>query len=68
MSYRDICFCRFYEDCKKGETCHRALTKDVLNLAELYGLRIWQFEDKPDCFEQVNGFLDDDEDSHRNIQ
>ena len=34
MTYMDMKFCTYYEDCKDGETCHRALTPKVLADAE----------------------------------
>ena len=52
LCYRDITFCSFYTTCKKGDTCFRALTLDVIKEASKWRLPIAQFKDKPSCFEK----------------
>jgi len=50
ICYRDMTFCPFWEECKEGETCHRALTKEIQYKADKLSLPICTFVDKPDCF------------------
>ena len=50
MVYKDMTFCPFWEKCKKGKDCRRALTKELVNEAERYGLPISRFMDKPEKF------------------
>ena len=57
MCYRDMTFCTFWEECKKGKECARALTPKVEEAAK----RWWKgddppfccFVDNPECFEQI---------------
>jgi hypothetical protein len=53
MEYKDKCFCVFYETCKLGNTCHRALTQEVINGAFNVGMWVSQFVDKPDCYKDI---------------
>lgn len=48
--YRDMTFCSFWMDCKTGENCVRALTKEITERAEFFGLPTCQFVDHPECF------------------
>ena len=50
LCYKDMCFCPFYEDCRGGESCDRALTMDVMEDAECRDLLISRFAAKPECF------------------
>lgn len=54
ICFKDSCFCTFYEKCKKGKECDRALTPKVLEDAEKWmkNAPICQFVDKPECFEE----------------
>jgi hypothetical protein len=49
--YKDKYFCPFFESCKKGEECDRALTPDVAEDEEAYILGISAYPNKPECFE-----------------
>ena len=57
MCYRDMTFCRFYEDCKHKDNCARPLTPEVLAAAQEWwspctgGAPIAQFSTKPNCHE-----------------
>ena len=51
MCYRDRWFCPFWEECKKGTDCVRALTDKVQQQANTAGLPIDQPVDQPKCFE-----------------
>jgi hypothetical protein len=57
ICYRDMTFCKFYEDCKNGKECNRALTPDILDGAEKWfgkkNAPICQFVNKPNCFKQM---------------
>jgi hypothetical protein len=46
MCYKDMTFCRFYEDCTKAKECHRPYTPEVKAAAEKW----WGSEDAPVCF------------------
>ena len=46
-------FCRYWETCKKGGDCHRALTDEVVANAARAKLPISQFADEPDCYEEA---------------
>ena len=50
MCYRDMTFCSYWQDCKDGNDCHRALTIEVQNNAETNNLDICQYAEKPECF------------------
>jgi len=50
MTYRDMTFCSFWEDC--AEPCSRALTPEVIKKANewLENAPISRFLEKPDCW------------------
>lgn len=56
FSYRDMTFCEVYDDCKKGKTCHRALTPKVEKAADEWwgkeGAPISVFGPNPNCMEK----------------
>lgn len=52
MCYKDRTYCQFWKECKFGNGCHRALTKEVEELAPQCGLQISRFVSKPDCFKE----------------
>lgn len=54
ICYRDMTFCGFWEDCRNGEDCERALTEIVRKGAEFSRLPIAQFVDKPECYNKVD--------------
>lgn len=55
ICYRDSTFCDFFEKCKKGNECPRALNKEVLDGAFAWwgkpGAPICKYVDRPKCFE-----------------
>ena len=57
ISFRDMTFCPFHEDCAKAKDCKRPLTKQVEKDAEAWwglsegGAPISLFSDKPECHE-----------------
>lgn len=53
MSYRDMTFCPFYDECAFGDVCPRALTEDVRKGSNIMGLPLAMFIDKPECFKEV---------------
>jgi hypothetical protein len=54
ICYKDKTFCPFWEGCKIGSTCHRALTDKVKRDAEAWmeHAPISQYMNKPPCFER----------------
>ena len=60
ICYRDMTFCKFYDKCKFGDTCHRALTDKVFKEARKWAkdafnmdtAPICQFINKPECYEE----------------
>ena len=50
LCYRDVTFCPYYTECLDGETCPRRLTPEVHAAADLVGLPICTYLEKPDCF------------------
>ena len=50
MCYRDRCWCSFYETCKDGAECDRALTPEIQVKACASHLLISQFAEKPECW------------------
>jgi len=50
--YKDMCFCDYWEGCKDGEGCIRALTQDVWVKAESIGLPVDRFMENPICFKE----------------
>jgi hypothetical protein len=52
ICYRDMTFCKFYEDCKHNGNCGRELTPEIISRAANAGLWISQFAQKPDCWDR----------------
>jgi len=50
ICYRDMTFCSFYKECKKKD-CGRAMTEEVVKKAGKIGIPVYQFMEKPECFE-----------------
>lgn len=50
MTYKDMTFCKFYKECKNGDSCRRALTDEVVRKADELELMISRFVNKPKCF------------------
>ena len=50
MCYKDRTYCQFNLLCKLGLTCDRALTDNIKQKAEKFGLPICQFVNIPECF------------------
>ena len=61
ICYRDMTFCPFWDECKDGKECFRALTNEVWNKAHKWwgldkskdDIPICLFTEKPDCFKEV---------------
>ena len=51
LCYKDKTFCNYYEDCKSGKDCKRALTDEVKEKAEIAKLLVCIFAEKPECYE-----------------
>lgn len=53
MCYRDRTYCTFYETCKDGDGCDRALTPEVVSDAKKWwgndNAPIAYYGDKPEC-------------------
>ena len=56
ICYRDRIYCPFYETCRDGDTCERALTPLVVGQAQEWmdNPPISQYTEKPECY--VNNF------------
>ena len=59
MCYRDMTFCPFWEKCKDGHECKRALTDEVKAGAKRWMPSIKDppisiFTDKPECFKSFD--------------
>jgi hypothetical protein len=55
MCYRDLTFCPFWDTCKLGDVCGRALTQHIKDeAAKWWGEEapIAEFKEKPVCYEQ----------------
>lgn len=54
LCYKDMTFCKYYETCKDGKKCHKALTPEVRKKArEWWGKEtapISVFAEKPECY------------------
>jgi hypothetical protein len=56
ICYRDMTFCPFWEECRKGKTCPRALTEKVREEAKKWwagnagDAPIMQYTTKPSCY------------------
>ena len=50
LVYKDQTFCGFWNECKEGKGCYRALTEKIKEGAKNWGLPISEFADKPKCF------------------
>jgi len=57
ICYKDMTFCPFWDDCKQGEKCDRALTDEVCADAMAWWQGqdppICQYTDKPECWEEI---------------
>lgn len=56
--YRDMTFCQYWKECKKGLECSRSLTDEVKKQAKKWWGEegeppICLFAEKPDCFEVI---------------
>lgn len=56
ICYKDKTFCDYYKTCADGDTCHRALTKDVRKRARKWWGRgiipISVYAEHPECFKE----------------
>ncbi len=50
LCYKDMTFCPFYRSCADGDHCYRALTETIKAEAEICGLPISQYMDRPPCY------------------
>jgi len=55
ICYQDRTFCSFWQLCKSGHTCDRALTEDVRRRAAKKRLPISQWMEFPECFVREGG-------------
>ena len=55
MCYRDRTWCPFWEECKDGQGCDRAMTDKVKADAEKWmkNAPICQYVDKPECYKGI---------------
>ena len=55
MCYKDRTFCPFFDTCRYGNECDRALTENVKYDAEKWmkNAPICQFVEKPECWREV---------------
>lgn len=63
MTYKDMTFCTFYENCANAGPCRRKLTPIVREQAELWwggsNPPIVHYLRKPGCFSKLNKDLND---------
>lgn len=52
ICYADRTYCPFWNDCKRGSDCRRALTEAVKDRANKSGLPICVYVDKPQCIQE----------------
>lgn len=53
LCYKDMTFCSYWNQCKNGSICQRALTPYVEIMAQKVRLPICQYTDKPECLKEV---------------
>jgi hypothetical protein len=53
MCYKDMTFCPFYDKCRDGKSCDRALTDKVVADSVRYDMPISRFVNQPDCFMEI---------------
>jgi len=51
--YGDRTYCPFYESCRYGRTCVRALRPEVFEAAEEAGMDVARYMDRPMCHIEV---------------
>lgn len=51
ITYKDMTFCAYYQECANRESCNRALTKTIKDKAKNFGLPISQFASRPNCWQ-----------------
>ena len=54
LCYRDMTFCPFWETCKNGSECYRALTADVSAKAIEFNMGISQYCEQPECYIEIS--------------
>ena len=54
ICFRDKTWCSF-SNCANFGPCHRSLTQDVIDAAEISRLPISQFAEIPDCYQGETG-------------
>lgn len=63
MTYKDMTFCTFYENCANSSSCMRKLTPAVRQSAEIWwggpNALIIHFLKKPGCFSKLRKDVDD---------
>ena len=52
MCYKDMTFCKFYENCKDKETCERVLTNKDKSIILTYEIPVCYFMERPECFKE----------------
>lgn len=58
--YKDKVFCPFWEECKAGRACDRALTEEVRRGAVMVSIPISRYKDRPECFLDKQEETEDD--------
>lgn len=53
LCYKDMTFCDYHKDCQFGKDCFRKLTEKIIHDANAYHLPIARYNDKPDCFKEL---------------
>jgi hypothetical protein len=54
VNYKDMTFCDYFDECKKGKKCNRACTAEVKAVAREKEQLLSLFYDKPACFRKIN--------------
>ena len=49
MTYKDMTFCPFWENCSKAKDCHRPLTDQVVRAAIKHNLPVSEYAERPKC-------------------
>ena len=53
LCYKDMTFCNYFLLCKKGYSCHRALTNTVMENAKKADLPLAVFYGEPECLDLI---------------
>lgn len=56
--FRDTTYCRYYQHCRYGKVCNKALTQEIREEAMKYRFFLCEYTIEPDCYKRI-GYNED---------